>query len=139
VASILDAGAEFDSIFGDGDEEPAAEEQGSVRLSEAERDVLNLIDGQRDVGLVAEQSGLGEFETYRTLADLVSRDLLREVESARRSAPAEPQRAWVAPAIRIASALTLGLGIFVGLYTLDSNPYTPWRALEHGELEGGRS
>lgn len=140
LPSLLDTEADFDFIFDtEAAPESPPEDDGTVRLSDAERQVLRLIDGNRAVRVVVEGSRLGEFETYRTLADLVARGLLREVTKVRQTAAAEPHGPWAARVIRLGSALVLAAAIGASLYTLPVNPFSPWKALERGELNGLRN
>jgi len=65
------------------------EAAGAVTLSETERLVYGLVDGKRPVQEIVDRSALSEFETCRTLYELVSRQLLEEVRiAASKSSPA---------------------------------------------------
>jgi hypothetical protein len=58
------------------------EAAGSVTLSDTERAVYGLVDGKRPVQEIVDRSALSEFETCRTLYELISRQLLEEVRQA---------------------------------------------------------
>ena len=90
--------ADFDFDFaslgegGDAAAEAAAPCEEESSLSEEEREILRLIDGQLNVREIDDRSSLGEFDTYRILSDLIGRQLIEEVEriqptAARHSAP----------------------------------------------------
>lgn len=80
-----------------GDEEAA----GAVTLSDTERLVYGLVDGKRPVQEVVDRSALSEFETCRTMFELISRQLLEEVRQAPSARGAAPQAAVpAAPRVR---------------------------------------
>ena len=54
------------------------EAAGAVTLSETERLVYGLVDGKRPVQEIVDRSAFSEFETCRTLYELISRQLLEE-------------------------------------------------------------
>jgi hypothetical protein len=58
------------------------EAAGAVTLNDTERLVYGLVDGKRPVQEIADRSVLSEFETCRTLYELISRQLLEEVRVA---------------------------------------------------------
>jgi hypothetical protein len=58
------------------------EAAGSVTLSDTERVVYGLVDGKRPVQEIVDRSVLSEFETCRTMYELISRQLLEEVRQA---------------------------------------------------------
>jgi hypothetical protein len=98
------------------------------RLPADERDILILVDGRKTVREICDLSDLGEFETYRILADMMIHGLLEEV----RTEPAPTSRArglmsrvagWGAQLI------VFGLAA-VSLLLIPSNPWTPWRILQ---------
>jgi hypothetical protein len=55
---------------------------GAVTLSDTERQVYSLVNGQRPVQEIVDRSPLSEFDTCRTLYELISRHLLDEVRRA---------------------------------------------------------
>ncbi|HET8947896.1 MAG TPA: DUF4388 domain-containing protein [Candidatus Polarisedimenticolia bacterium] len=65
------------------------EAAGAVTLNDTERLVYGLVDGKRPVQEIVDRSALSEFETCRTLYELISRQLLEEVRvaPARAAAP----------------------------------------------------
>ena len=96
------------------------------RLSDEEKSILKLVDGKNTVQQINDCSPLGEFDTYRILADLITRKLLEEVEiaQARESAAARPLADQA-----VAALLGLGLvaGLAVAAWTLADNRFAPWR------------
>ena len=51
-----------------------------AEVSHEERQVLRLVDGERTVEQINDHANMGEFDTYRLLADLVTRKLVEEVK-----------------------------------------------------------
>jgi hypothetical protein len=91
---------------------------GSVTLNDTERLVYGLVDGKRPVQEIVDRSALSEFETCRTLYELISRQLLEEV----RVAPAPSAKApssVAAPQARPARVRTgQGAPILLGFASL---------------------
>jgi hypothetical protein len=75
------------------------EAAGAVTLSDTERMVYGLVDGKRPVQEIVDRSALSEFETCRTMFELISRHLLEEVRQAAPRASAAATAA-AAPAAR---------------------------------------
>lgn len=112
-ANVAIARAGSSAVAGRGDE--AA---GAVTLNDQERLVHGLVDGKRSVQEIVERSPLAEFETCRTLFELVGRQLIEEVQgaagaaapaaaAARKTAVAKPKRARAAQG----SPLLLGVAL----------------------------
>ena len=120
---------EFDSVFDTQapDEEPEAADPAEVSLSEEERQMLRLVDGRRTVLEINDHANLGEFDTYRLLADLMGRKLIEEVK---RPNASDVQRAKRKVPERVFHVL-IGLAILgfaaVAFVTLPDNRWTPWR------------
>src|SRR5205814_8712780 len=53
-----------------------------IRISEEEKQVLDLLDGKRMVSDIIEMSRLSEFDTSKALYELLTRDLIEEVRGA---------------------------------------------------------
>jgi hypothetical protein len=90
------------------------EAAGSVTLNESERLVHGLVDGKRTVQEIVERSPLAEFETCRTLFELLTRQLIEEAPAATgaAAAPAAPVRKGaVKPQRRAAQGSPLLLGV----------------------------
>jgi len=62
-----------------------------IRISEEEKQVLDLLDGKRTVGDIIEMSRLSEFDSSKSLYELLTRDLIEEVRSAAPTKSAEAQ------------------------------------------------
>lgn len=122
---------DFDLGFGfdQSADEPEPEKADDCSLEPEEQRILNLVDGKRTVGEVCDLLAIGEFDTYRIMADLLSRNLLEEAPRIKERA-AKP-----APARILANVLTgaarIGLVVAAGtsLFTLPQNPVTPWELL----------
>jgi len=107
---------------------PAVEPPEVMRLTAEERLVLGLVDGRRCVGEICDLVALGEFETYRILADLLTRSLVEEIPEDQRAATAQSERLVdrLLPWTGLAGLAALAL---LTLLTIDTNPLTPWRLL----------
>jgi hypothetical protein len=62
-----------------------------IRISEEEKQVFDLLDGKRTVGDIIEMSRLSEFDTSKSLYELLTRDLIEEVRTAAPTPSAEAQ------------------------------------------------
>src|SRR4029077_14564967 len=62
-----------------------------IRISEEEKQVFDLLDGKRTVADIIEMSRLSEFDTSKSLYELLTRDLIEEVRSAAPTKSAEAQ------------------------------------------------
>ncbi len=106
--TVYDQDIDFGFIPAD----PLKEREGVLRLGERERATLRWVDGQRTAAEVAEMSGLGSFETFKTLAQLVELKLLEPVPSPESHVPlAGPSVMRSAGAARIAQVLVILLAI----------------------------
>ena len=120
VESIIDADIPID--LGNSDGEERREE---LSLSAEERDILRLVDGRSTVQEVSDRSTLGEFDSYRILSELLTRNLLNEVEIEVAQPGAPPSNrsgrlaTWSLTAVVFAAAA-------IGIATLPSNRYAPW-------------
>ena len=94
------------------------EAAGSVTLNDTERLVYGLVDGKRPVQEIVDRSALSEFETCRTLYELISRQLLEEVRVAPAPSAKAPSSA-AAPQARPARVRTgHGAPILLGFASL---------------------
>jgi hypothetical protein len=116
---------ELDFLFQD-TPAPAKPAESAVRVSPEERDVLHFVDGVATVQDIADMSPLAEFDIYRILVDLLSRNLIQAVEvtpAAGVTANGETRERRVSILLQ---AIVLSLAA-LGVFTLPSNPITPWR------------
>ena len=124
VASLL----ETDIDFGFQDAPVAERDGGQIRISAEERDVLHMVDGRSTVQDIVDSSPLGEFDVYRLLHELASRNLIEESRSivlpgAGGAAPEVSRSAWLSVAAQV---VVLALAA-LGAVTIATNPLTPWR------------
>jgi len=91
------------SSAGQGAREEAA---GGITLSPTEQQVYGLVDGRRTVQDIVDRSMLSEFETCRTLYELINRQILEEVRIA---APAKSPAAPAPKRAPIASPMLAGV------------------------------
>lgn len=99
-------------------------------LSAEEREVLALVDGKRTVVEINDLSSLGEFDTYRVLSDLLTRNLVEEVRRSpvRTSRIGARERRWLDRIVgAVLGAVVLGL-VAHGAAGLREDPWAPWRA-----------
>jgi hypothetical protein len=106
-------------------------------LSREEREVLSLVNGKRPVREICDLVTLGEFDTCRILSDLVTRQLVEEVQAVRDAALACELRPWYRRWATHAAHGGLAAVVMLGLATLGANPLTPWR-LEAGSATTAR-
>jgi hypothetical protein len=131
VTSLIDA--DLDIPFEDA---PArGTKAAELRISPEERDVLHMVDGGATVQDIADMSALAEFDLYRTLVELLNRNLIEIVEAQ----PVTGSAPRFASRMRVVSAL-LQVVVFAlaaaGALTIRMNPLTPWRLGERsGETE----
>jgi len=90
-----------------------------------ETEILGSLDGRTTVQEIVERSACGEFDVYRTLYDLLQRNLIEERPPAESTGTAKQA---IPPGARERLALTVLCGVvLVTLVTLGSNPLVPWR------------
>jgi len=126
------ADEEFDFIFDQQakEEAPEPEEKGggdADELSPEERQVLRLVDGNRTVLEINDHANLGEFDTYRLLADLINRKLIEEVKRPNASEVARSPRRLPEKAFHLLLGMTMTVFVAAALSTLASNSWTPWQ------------
>jgi hypothetical protein len=123
---------EFDFIFDQQakDEAPQPEEKpgtDEIEVSPEERQVLRLVDGNRTVLEINDHVNLGEFDTYRLLADLINRKLIEEVKRPNASEVARSPRRLPEKAFHLMLGMTMTVFIGAALSTLANNSWTPWQ------------
>ena len=127
VQSMVDEDIEIDLGF-QGDEPPEkTEEPEGIRLSSEEREVLHLVDGKRTAEEISERTTLGEFDTYRILADLLTRSLIEEVRRPTATEAAAQSRGIVDRMLQGTLNAVILLAVLAALATLNANPLSPWR------------
>jgi hypothetical protein len=110
------------------DRDRPAQETGGTPAgpSPEEREVLGLIDGTRSVAEICERSAVGEFDTWRVLADLVGRGWIEEVH-ARRASTAVPIAArWIGPAMELTLCAAVLGGAVLALANSRGDTPAPW-------------
>jgi hypothetical protein len=136
VESVVDRDIEFDLEL-DGTS-PHTEQkepgEGRIKLSSDEREVLNLVDGKRTAAEISERTTLGEFDTYRILADLLTRNLIDEVKRPTATDAATKKRGTLDHLLQGTLNSIILLAVLAALATLNANPLSPWRLA--GENEG---
>ena len=123
VTSLIDTDIDF--MLQDS---PAAAKpvENEVRVSPEERDVLHFVDGVASVQDIADMSPLAEFDLYRILVDLLNRNLIEAVEITATAGVTSHGAIRDRRVSILLQAAVLALAAF-GLFTLRSNPLTPWR------------
>ena len=89
---VVVGGEDVDEV--DFDSGPAKKKKAGgdkIRISEEEKQVFDLLDGKRTVADIIEMSRLSEFDTSKSLYELLTRDLIEEVRSAAPTKSAEAQ------------------------------------------------
>jgi hypothetical protein len=130
VESIDQNDIEFDLSF-DADmnaEASAASPQNEeVSLSSDDLEILQLVDGVSTVERLNDRTILSDFDTYRVLADLLTRNLIDEVQVNVPKAVASKQSHAGRTASRWLLNLILACTAVISLGTLQDNPWTPWK------------
>ena len=128
VTSLL----ETDIDFGFQDTPAAERGGGEIRISAEERDLLHMVDGRSTVQDIIDASPLGEFDVYRLLHDLASRNLIEESRASVVVGVA-PSGISKIPWLSLgAQALVLALAA-LGVATISGNPFTPWTVIARSE------
>lgn len=117
------------------DDEPAkttSAPSDAIKISKAEKQTYDLVDGQRAIREIVERSRLTEFDTCKNLYELMMRDLIEEVRAEKavpvkktevgQLAPTEVPTALPAPLILILAALALA-----SLVTFPKNPVNEFK------------
>jgi hypothetical protein len=130
VESIDQNDIEFDFSF-DADmnaEASAASPQNEeLSLSSDDLEILQLVDGVSTVERLNDRTILSDFDTYRVLADLLTRNLIDEVQVNVPKAVASKRSHAGRTASRWLLNLILACTAVISLGTLQDNPWTPWR------------
>lgn len=125
VESIVDRDIDFNFDMRPGSTEQPAEEK-AITLAADEREVLNLIDGTRTVEEINDRSSLGEFDTYRILADLLTRNLVEEIRRPTAGEAAIQRRRLPERLLQVTMTVAVLAGAAAAVATLDANPFSPW-------------
>jgi hypothetical protein len=109
--------------------ESTAKADDTIELTAEEQHLLARVDGTRTVREICDLVALGDFDTYRLLADLLARNLIEEVPRGRSRENQPVHRAgW--ERLRVAGGMAMiGILAAASLVTLRANPFTPWRVL----------
>lgn len=129
VESIVDADIDMESVFsGEDGSEPAEKESDEIRLSRDEQDILRMVDGSASVREIVDRSALGEFDTYRILHELLTRNLIEEVEvEAGDDVVGSKSRSG---ALWTALSLTVVALAIASAAMLPANRFAPWKTAE---------
>jgi hypothetical protein len=124
IASLLDTDIDFELQKDPSDKTSSS----SLKISAEERDILHMVDGTSTVQDIVDTTPMGEFDVYRLLYELATRNLIEEVKvsaaaSAAAAAEADSVRRWVAVALQVGVFALAALGVA----GLRSNPISPWR------------
>jgi len=127
VESIVDA-AEIDmeAVFAGEAAEVPRPDSDEIRLSSEEHDILRMVDGRSTVRDLVDRSACGEFDTYRILHELLTRNLIEEAateEVEDSETPGTRFRIWAVDSFLV---LLLATG---AMLLLPKNPATPWKLL----------
>ncbi|MCP3979980.1 MAG: DUF4388 domain-containing protein [bacterium] len=136
VESIVDTDLDFDFGFDQGESEkmPAAPEKdeasNKVKLSAEEGEILHLVDGTRTVEEICDRCAMGEFDTHRLLAELITRHLIEETRQETDTGPTGVWERFGSRALGWALTSVVWGAAALSLFTLSQNPFTPWRVLD---------
>ncbi len=129
VESIAEADIDYGFGFEGSTEGGVAllEKTEKITLTAEEREVMSLVDGSRSAEAINARSNLGEFDTYRVLADLMTRNLIEEVRRPTAAAAAEKPRGLLDKVLKVALSGMIVIAVALAVATLGDNPLTPWR------------
>jgi hypothetical protein len=135
VESIVDRDIEIDFGFTDAPEQPEPpSDEKRITLSPEEREVLNLIDGKRNVDEINDRCTLGEFDTYRILSELLTRNLIEEIKKMPvPSVAGSRDRRLVDRLFKWTLDAIVLVVVIAGLVGLRANTLSPWRV---GTVQG---
>jgi hypothetical protein len=125
----LDLGVDFD-LEPQPDVAEPSEQTSSIKLSPLERQVLDLVDGERTVREIVDLLAVAEFETFRTLSEMLTRSLVERVETPTTVGEA-PAGAGLGPRLFawLAKA-TIAVAAMSAVVFLPAAPFAPWKLLE---------
>ena len=131
VESIVETDIDL-GLQGSADE---TEIDGEIILSPEEREILRLVNGTSTVEEIVDRSHLGEFDVYRTLYELLNRQLLEGVHLSITSHGTTSKGRVRRLIARAAQIVVIGIALF-SVATIARNPITPWKmALENEDSE----
>jgi len=131
VESVVDQDIDFQFVFDDTARDERKEKEPS--LCPEELQILCLVDGQRTVQDINDRSALGDFDTYRILSELVTRDLIREIKRVRVGTEAPASQRGLGRLMVWAAGAVLALSVGLALLTVPHHPLAPWRVGGNGE------
>jgi hypothetical protein len=131
-AGLPEADLDFDFVFDQqaADEKPPPAEESApteIELSAEERHVLRLVDGKRNVTEINDHANLGQFDTYRLLADLMTRKLIEEVKRPNASEVQRMPRKLPERVLHLLFGIMLAAFSAAAFSTLAENTWTPWQ------------
>jgi hypothetical protein len=136
--SLADSDIDVNLGLLDGDRPTSDPTGGAEELSFSteESEVLALVNGRRTAAEINERTTLGEFDTYRILADLMTRSLIEEVKRPTAADIGVQRTGLLDRLLQGALNAIILLAVLAALATLNANPLSPWRVA--GEDEGTR-
>lgn len=131
-APTVDADLDFDFIFDQPakDKAPEAEaKEGTdkIEISDEERQILRLVDGERTVLEINDHANFGEFDTYRLLADLIDRKLIEGIKRPSASDVSRAPKYLPEKVLHLLLGMTMTVLGVAALSTLANNSWTPWQ------------
>jgi Domain of unknown function (DUF4388) len=99
-----------------------------IRISEEEKSIYDMVDGKLKVGDIIEMSRFAEFDTVKTLYELLTRDLIEEVRDTTttravvEAAPIDQTAPTEVPPLPLPLVIVLGALALLSLATAFHNP-----------------
>ena len=133
VESIVEADIDIESVFAAAeDAEPVAEnDDDEIRLSREEHEILRMVDGREPVRDIVDRSALSEFDTYRILHELLTRNLIEEAEVEIEDDQAAPPKRRIGVLWTVLSVVVLALAM-VSAALFASNRFGPFETAARG-------
>ena len=128
--SLVDTDIDFGPE--EGGTAPDTQDEGELRTSPDEVEILRLVDGQATVQEVVNRSPIGEFDVYRILYELLNHHLIEEI-AASPSPEAGPAGEKISRLLNLLVPVVLLAASLLSVLTLARNPLTPWKMALEGE------
>jgi hypothetical protein len=126
VESLVEEDIHIDFFDGAKTEKEGEGKEEDIRISPDEREILRMVDGKGNVQDIVDRSALGEFDTYRLLYELLTRNLIEEVKTTPTVTAQDTAGAMSKLVSRLIPVVFAAFAL-LAVATLGSNPVTPWR------------
>ena len=109
-------------------DQPSPASPGEPVVSAEEREVLALVDGTRSVAQICDRSTMGEFDTWRVLADFVGRGWIEEVRGKSTASTRPRVGRWLGRGIELTLCAAVLAAALLSLGVTRRDAPVPWSA-----------